>query len=85
MGKLDLSWLLQQLFQQRRVWLQSYNWSNNFIKLDMQIKYVSDEVLMWVLWIHGMIWIVQKLFSFEIDNFSYLAVTKNDGMNRQNN
>ena len=84
MGKLDLSWLLQQLFQQRRVWLQSYNWSNNLIKLDMQIKYVSDEVLMWVLWIHGMIWIVQN-FSFEIDNFSYLAVTKNDGMNRQNN
>ena len=46
---------------------------------------VSDEVLMWVNQTYGMSQIVLKINSFGINNFYYLALTKNGELNRKNN
>ena len=46
---------------------------------------VSDEVWMWVNQKYGTIRIVQKIYSFKTNTFSYLAVPNNDQLNQQNN
>ena len=46
---------------------------------------VSDEVWMWVHQKYGMSVIKRKLYSIETNNWSYLSVTDNGQLNRQNN
>ena len=49
----------------------------------MELKYVSDEVWMWIHKKYVMSRIVQKLSSFRTNNFTYLALTNNDRVNQQ--
>ena len=44
---------------------------------------VTDEVLIWVNIKYVKRWFVQKQYSLEINNCSYISVTDNDQLNQQ--
>ena len=73
------------IVQQQIILLKIKMCSRNVIKYKIQIIDVSDEVWMWVHWKYGMSGIVQKMHSFETNNWSYLTVPDNNQLNRWSN